>query len=62
MKRCFLKKKFFDGTGKERKGSLQQTKILSRQFCLLDQLWFDVFGDLSLQTCCSSVVYLKINV
>ena len=43
------------------KGPLQQTKMLSSQFCLLNQLWFDVFGDLSLQTCytCISVVYLK---
>ena len=31
----------------------------SSQFCHLNQLWFDVFGDLSLQTCYSSVVYLK---
>ena len=51
--------KFFDGTAG--KGPLQQTKMLSSQFCLLNQLWFDVFGDLSLQTCytCISVVYLK---
>ena len=58
MKRHFWKK-FFDGTAG--KGPLQQTKMLSSQFCLLNQLWFDVFGDLSLQTCytCSSVVYLK---
>ena len=34
--------------------------MLSSQFCLLNQLWFDVFGDLSLQTCYSSVVYLNV--
>ena len=52
-----LLEKFFDGTAG--KGPLQHTKMLSSQFCLLNQLWFDVFGDLSLQTCYSSVVYLK---
>ena len=52
-----LPEKFFDGT--EGKGPIQQTKMLSSQFCLLNQLWFDVFGDLSLQTCHSFLVYLK---
>ena len=47
MKRHF-RKNFFDGTAGN--GPLQQTKMLSSQFCLLNQLWFDVFGDLSLQT------------
>ena len=48
-----------DLCGNLAKGPSQHTKMLSSQFCLLYQLWFDVFGGLSLQTCYSSVVYLK---